>query len=152
MIKRNGVAGATAKFWLTTALMFGASMMSLAQSDWAGRQEDHRGMDKVLYIWAQDEAHVAPDFLAVIDFDEQSPKYGEVINVVPLPPPGNIGNEPHHCHLNFNQDHPGMRGTPQPLKESERHLFLRRNECEEAEVSDFRQSRGIEYDGRLHAA
>ena len=27
MIKRNGVAGATAKFWLTTALMFGASMM-----------------------------------------------------------------------------------------------------------------------------
>jgi selenium-binding protein 1 len=148
--------------FLITALVLGASTVALAQNGQGGRQEDRgepqdrddhgRGADKVLYIWAQDQAKVAPDFLAVIDFDEQSPKYGEVINVVPLPPPGNIGNEPHHCHLNFNQDHPGMRGTPQPLKESERHLFLRRNECEEAEVSDFRQSRGIEYDGRLHAA
>jgi 56kDa selenium binding protein (SBP56) len=53
-----------------------------------------------LYIWAQDQAHVSPDFLAVIDFDERSSQYGAVINTVPLPPPGNIGNEPHHCHLN----------------------------------------------------
>ena len=116
MIKRNGVAGATAKFWLTTALMFGASMMSLAQSDWAGRQEDHRGKAKVLYIWAQDEAHVAPDFLAVIDFDEQSPQYGQVINTVPLPPPGNIGNEPHHCHLNSNKTILGCGGLLSLLK------------------------------------
>lgn len=64
---------------------------------------EQRGDDKketVLYVWAQDQAHIAPDFLAVIDFDEQSPRYGKIINVVPLPPPGNIGNEPHHCHLN----------------------------------------------------
>ena len=26
-----------------------------------------------LYIWASDQAHVAPDFLAVIDFDRSSP-------------------------------------------------------------------------------
>jgi selenium-binding protein 1 len=68
-----------------------------------GRDRDRdkdKDKDKVLYIWAQDQAHVAPDFLAVIDFDEQSPRYGAVINTVPIPPPGNIGNEPHHCHLN----------------------------------------------------
>ena len=50
------------------------------------------------------------DFLAVVDFDEQSPKYGEVINVVPLPPPGNTGNEPHHCHLNSTKTIPGCGG------------------------------------------
>src|SRR5579862_8913152 len=100
MIKMNRVAGTTARLLFTAALVLGAWTMALAQDDWGGRQDDHGrdrdkddhgGKEKVLYIWAQDEAHVAPDFLAVIDFDEQSPKYGQVINVVPLPPPGNIG-------------------------------------------------------------
>ena len=64
-------------------------------------EEDHaKGQEKTLYIWAGDQAHKAPDFLAVIDFDEESADYGKVIKVVPLPPPGNIGNEAHHCHLN----------------------------------------------------
>jgi selenium-binding protein 1 len=56
-----------------------------------------------LYVWASDEAHVAPDFLAVIDFDRKSPNYGQVLKTVPLPPPGNIGNEPHHCHTSADQ-------------------------------------------------
>ena len=56
-----------------------------------------------LYIWASDQAHVAPDFLAVIDFDRNSPDYGKVLKTVPLPPPGNIGNEPHHCHTSIDQ-------------------------------------------------
>ncbi|MFL5247230.1 MAG: selenium-binding protein SBP56-related protein [Myxococcales bacterium] len=56
-----------------------------------------------LYIWASDAAHVAPDFLAVIDFDRKSPDYGQVLRTVPLPPPGNIGNEPHHCHTSPDQ-------------------------------------------------
>jgi selenium-binding protein 1 len=51
-----------------------------------------------LYVWASDQAGVAPDFLAVIDFDRKSPNYGQVLRTVPLPPPGNTGNEPHHCH------------------------------------------------------
>jgi selenium-binding protein 1 len=46
---------------------------------------------------------VAPDFLAVIDFDRSSPDYGKVLETVPLPPPGNIGNEPHHCHTSIDQ-------------------------------------------------
>lgn len=59
--------------------------------------------ERVLYIWGSDQAHVAPDFLAVIDFDEDSRDYGRVITTVPLPPPGNIGNEPHHCHLSADE-------------------------------------------------
>jgi len=56
-----------------------------------------------LYVWASDQAHLAPDFLAVIDFDRRSRDYGKVLKTVPLPPPANIGNEPHHCHTSLDQ-------------------------------------------------
>jgi 56kDa selenium binding protein (SBP56) len=63
-----------------------------------------RKSDKTLYVWAGDQARVHPDFLAVVDFDEDSHDYGKVVKTVPLPPPGNIGNEPHHCHLSANKE------------------------------------------------
>jgi hypothetical protein len=66
----------------------------------SGRKPDRDDKEHVLYVWAGDQARRTPDFLAVIDFDEDSPNYGRVITTVPLPPPGNTGNEPHHCHLN----------------------------------------------------
>jgi hypothetical protein len=59
---------------------------------------------KTLYVWAGDQARVAPDFLAVIDFDEDSPRYGQVIRTVPVPGPGGAGNEPHHCHLSADKN------------------------------------------------
>lgn len=68
------------------------------------------GQDTVLYVWAGDQARVAPDFLAVIDFNEHSPTYGQVIRTVPLPPPGNAGNEPHHCHLSADKRTLGCGG------------------------------------------
>jgi selenium-binding protein 1 len=55
--------------------------------------------ETTLYVFAGDEARLRPDFLAVIEFDELSRDYGKVVLTVPLPPPGNIGNEPHHCGL-----------------------------------------------------
>ncbi|ELR13248.1 uncharacterized protein ACA1_147270 [Acanthamoeba castellanii str. Neff] len=55
--------------------------------------------EATLYVFAGDEARLRPDFLAVIEFDELSRDYGKVVLTVPLPPPGNIGNEPHHCGL-----------------------------------------------------
>jgi selenium-binding protein 1 len=58
---------------------------------------------KTHYVWAGDQARVAPDFLAVIDFDEDSPRYGRVITTVPVPGPGGSGNEPHHCHLSTDK-------------------------------------------------
>jgi 56kDa selenium binding protein (SBP56) len=84
-----------------------------------GRGPKERARDekeKVLYIWAADQAHKASDFLAVIDFDKDSRDYGHVITTVPLPPPGNIGNEPHHCHLNSTKTVLGCGGLLSLLK------------------------------------
>jgi len=55
--------------------------------------------DKYLFIWAGDQSRTKPDFLAVVDFDETSAKYGSVIKTVPLPGAGAMGNEPHHVGL-----------------------------------------------------
>ncbi len=55
--------------------------------------------EKYLFVWTGDQARKAPDFLAVVNFDEASPAYGKVITAVPLPPPGEAGNEPHHVGL-----------------------------------------------------
>jgi selenium-binding protein 1 len=70
------------------------------------RHDDHdEGRPaKTLYVWAGDQRRVAPDFLAVIDFDEDSPHYGQVIRTVPVPGPGGAGNEPHHCHLSADKN------------------------------------------------
>ncbi len=131
----NVVARTTATLFLTTAIMFSESTIALAQygqgvgkDDHDSRQNDRGGKqdgeEKVLYIWAQDQAQVAPDFLAVVDFDEQSPKYGEVINVVPVPPPGNTGNEPHHCHLNSTKTILGCGGLLSLLKNQNGIFFF----------------------------
>jgi len=72
----------------------------------AGADGGHEGRarERTLYVWAGDQARQRPDFLAVVDFDERSPAYGKVIRTVPVPPPGNIGNEPHHCNLSADKD------------------------------------------------
>ena len=85
------------------------------------RDEDHghgsHGKEPTtLYVWASDQAGVAPDFLAVIDFDRKSPDYGKVLRTVPLPPPGNVGNEPHHCHTSADLKILGCGGLLSVLK------------------------------------
>jgi len=55
--------------------------------------------EKHLYVWAGDQGRKAADFLAVVNFDEASPGYGKLITTVPLPNPGDTGNEPHHVGL-----------------------------------------------------
>ena len=62
----------------------------------------HGGEATTLYVWTSDQARVAPDFLAVIDFDRHSRDYGKVLRTVPVPPPGNVGNEAHHCHTSVD--------------------------------------------------
>src|SRR5260370_20444850 len=76
------------------------------------KDRDHHGHEpaKSLYVWAGDQARVAPDFLAVINFDEDSADYGKVIGTVPVPPPGNVGNEPHHCDLSADHNIVGCGG------------------------------------------
>jgi len=73
---------------------------TLARND---AHEDHKPA-RTLYVWTGDQARLAPDFLAVIDFDEDSPRYGKVVTTVPVPGLGSSGNEPHHCHLSADKN------------------------------------------------
>jgi selenium-binding protein 1 len=83
------------------AAVFTCTVTALAHD---GRRDEHDNRATTLYIWAGDQARLAPDFLAVIDFDEKSRDYGKVLKTVPIPPPGNVGNEPHHCHLSADKN------------------------------------------------
>ncbi len=84
-------------------LLLALNGASLAKDD-KNDNHDNGGPEKTLYIWAGDQARLAPDFLAVINFDEDSKDYGKVIKTVPVPAPGNVGNEPHHCHLSADKN------------------------------------------------
>src|ERR1044071_9143739 len=63
------------------------------------KSADEEEKDKYLFVWTGDQARQQPDFLAVIDFNENSRDYGKVITTVPLPGAGSTGNEPHHVGL-----------------------------------------------------
>ncbi len=111
MTEMKWIASMTAKVFLVAVLGISGSALALADDD--GHE---RGNDKTLYIWAGDQAHQAPDFLAVVNFDEDSHDYGKIIKTVPIPPPGNIGNESHHCHLNSTKKILGCGGLLSLLK------------------------------------
>jgi 56kDa selenium binding protein (SBP56) len=85
---------------LPLVLTAAALPLAVAARPAAALHDAHaREKAKVLYIWAGDQARTAPDFLAVLNFDENSSDYGKVIRTVPLTGPGAAGNEPHHMHL-----------------------------------------------------
>jgi selenium-binding protein 1 len=93
--------------WIMVLLVLVLAIAGTASPRADGRA-DHRGHHehgpaKTLYVWAGDQARVAPDFLAVINFDEDSLDYGKVVKTVPLPFPGAAGNEAHHCHLSADK-------------------------------------------------
>jgi selenium binding protein SBP56 len=72
---------------------------SRTDRDGKDRDRGDRDREDTLLVWASDQAHVAPDFLTVIDFDPQSRRYGQVLRTVPLTGAGATGNEPHHVGL-----------------------------------------------------
>jgi DNA-binding beta-propeller fold protein YncE len=74
-------------------------LLPCIRSAHAQTHAQHGPPETTLYVWAGDDARKNPDFLAVVNFDEGSTDYGKVLRAVPLPGPGNVGNEPHHCHL-----------------------------------------------------
>ena len=100
MIRRGRV---TATLLLTTIGSLGVLASVIAGTGRVRNDAEDEEKAKTLYVWAGDQARVAPDFLAVIDFDEDSPRYGRVIRTVPVPGPGGSGNEPHHCHLSADK-------------------------------------------------
>jgi len=100
MIRRRR---ATSILLLTTVGTLGTIASMIAGTATVKNDGDDDEKARTLYVWAGDQARVAPDFLAVIDFDEDSPRYGRVIRTVPIPGPGGSGNEPHHCHLSADK-------------------------------------------------
>ena len=94
------------KFVLLWIFLCGVALMAAPAATADQGRDDHGrpGKDKTLYVWASDQARVAPDFLAVINFDEDSDDYGKVLRTVPIPVPGNTNNESHHCHLSADKN------------------------------------------------
>ena len=72
--------------------------------------------EKTLFIWAGDQMRSNPDFLAVVNFDEHSSKYGTVITTVPLTGAGATGNEPHHLGISTDGKILGAGGLLSVLK------------------------------------
>lgn len=66
-----------------------------------GEENEHQGRHepKYLFVCAGDQARTSPDFLAVVDFDEDSPHYGQVIGKAPVEGSSATGNEFHHIGL-----------------------------------------------------
>lgn len=89
--------------WAISALcLFFLVLCPRARAFQMAMDMDMNAPSRTLYVWASDQARSTPDFLTVVDFDEQSPDYGRVVKTVPIPPPGNVGNEAHHCSLSAN--------------------------------------------------
>lgn len=82
------------------------------------------GPDDTLIVWAGDQAHVAPDFIAVIDFKQHSPTYGKVLSVVPLTGPGAVGNEPHHVGLSADGKTLALGGLLSVLRGQDQVFFF----------------------------
>jgi len=82
-----------------TAIALLSAIMFVSSCTQKGKEVQPAAGEKYLYVWAGDQARKASDFLAVVNFDQSSAEYGKVITTVPLPNPGNTGNEPHHVGL-----------------------------------------------------
>lgn len=95
---RLGVFAKTGFLVLAGSLLFaGISQKSFAQGEPGEREKNHEV--KYLFVCAGDQARTSPDFLAVIDFDEDSPHYGQVVGKAPVVGPNATGNEFHHIGL-----------------------------------------------------
>lgn len=107
--------------------------------------------ENTLLVWSGDKAHEAPDFLAVIDFDSNSPRYGKILRIVPLPArvlgAGAVGNEPHHVGLSRDGRTLALggllsvlRGQPQvfffDVTEPRRPKFISSHNPSDASITD----------------
>src|SRR5262245_13990233 len=115
-----------------TALLLGSLVViGGATAAWAAAQGryDHDGdrgreRERFLYVWAGDQARTAPDFLAVIDFDRKSPRYGKAITTRPLRGSSASGNEPHHVGLSSDGRTLALGGLLSVLKGQNEIFFF----------------------------
>jgi selenium-binding protein 1 len=80
--------------------------------------------EKTLLVWASDKAHKEADFVAVIDFDRDSPQYGKVLRTVPLEGSNAVGNEPHHVGLSRDGRTMALGGLLSVLKGQDQVFFF----------------------------
>jgi hypothetical protein len=79
---------------------------------------------KYLLICAGDQARTSPDFLAVINFDQESNDYGKVVATAPFPSSDATGNEPHHIGLSSDGKVVGCGGLLSILKGQKEIFFF----------------------------
>jgi hypothetical protein len=80
--------------------------------------------ENTLLVWAGDQAHKAPDFVAVVDFDPHSPSYGKVLRTAPLSGASAIGNEPHHVGLSRDGKTLALGGLLSVLRGQDQVFFF----------------------------
>jgi len=88
-----------AHFEFENAKPFSKAVTKATQECFRSVRQRARHEAKYLFVCAGDQARTNPDFLAVVNFDEDSRDYGKVIATSPLPNPGATGNEFHHIGL-----------------------------------------------------
>ena len=96
--RRWVVVSAVLGLALAGALM-ASGRISQARQEEDGESAGGPKQEKYLLVWAGDQSRNNPDFLVVVNFDEHSSRYGEVVKTVPLSGAGAAGNEPHHVGL-----------------------------------------------------
>jgi len=101
---------------LVVAFVWGLAEMGARADD------DHSG--KYLLICAGDQARTAPDFLAVINFDQDSDDYGKAIAAVPFAAPNAAGNEPHHIGISSDGEVVACGGLLSVLKGQKEVFFF----------------------------
>src|SRR5258708_3818777 len=93
-----------ARFPATLVALLGLACLGPVRASAAGDVsaggDDER--PRHLFVCAGDQARKAPDFLAVINFDERSGDYGQVVATRAFPAPDASGNEPHHIGLSHD--------------------------------------------------
>jgi 56kDa selenium binding protein (SBP56) len=85
---------------------------------------DADGAENTLLVWGSDKAHIAPDFVSVVDFDRDSPGYGTVLRTVPLSGRSAVGNEPHHVGLSSDGRTMALGGLLSVLRGQDQVFFF----------------------------
>jgi selenium-binding protein 1 len=108
-----------AALMVSAILLLMAVQISVAQEVTRERPREPR----FLFVCAGDQARTNPDFLAVVNFDQDSRDYGKVIATSPLPEPGATGNEFHHIGLSVDDKVVACGGLLSVLKGQKEVFF-----------------------------
>lgn len=107
------------KFCLNAAVAI--ALFATAETCFA---EEADASAKYLFICAGDQSRKNPDFLAVVDFDENSSQYGKVIASAPVTGPNATGNEFHHVGLSADGKTVACGGLLSVLKGQDEVFFF----------------------------